>query len=55
MMNWFDTVAARNFFQGRVPAIQRELKRIADGLERANELKERELNLVKDRETNPLG
>jgi len=41
-MAFHDTVLGRRFFEGQLPKLIKELGRIADALEKQNELKEKE-------------
>ena len=40
-----ETIRGRTFYESTMPTIARELKRVADALEKQNELKEKELGL----------
>ena len=44
MIEFYQTVMGKQFYQGTLPSIAKELSRIADALEKANALKERELD-----------
>ena len=41
-MDFYQTVMGKRFFEGTVPEIARQLKRIADALEKQNDLKKTE-------------
>ena len=41
-MNFYDTVGGHRFIEGTVPKLVAAVERLADALERANELKEKE-------------
>ena len=43
-MDFFQTVLGRKHYEQDMPEIARQLKRIADALEKQNELKEKELS-----------
>ncbi len=45
-MDFFQTVMGKKHYEHDVPEIARQLKRIADALEKQNELKEKELNQI---------
>jgi len=42
MMDFIRTGYGKRFFEGQVPALVKALERIADALEKQNELKEKE-------------
>ena len=46
MIEFYQTVMGKQFYQGTLPSIAKELSRIADALEKANALKEREITAV---------
>lgn len=46
MDEFFKTTMGKRFYEGTMPQIQKELKRIADAMEKANELKEKELEAL---------
>jgi hypothetical protein len=46
MLEFFQTIMGRKYYEHDVPEIARQLKRIADALEKQNELKEKELKDV---------
>jgi len=48
MLDFYKTGGGRKLFDSTLPAIGRQLKRVADQLERANNLKEKELGIKKD-------
>ena len=48
MLDFYKTGGGRKLFDSTLPAIGRQLKRVADQLERANDLKEKELGLKMD-------
>jgi hypothetical protein len=50
VVEFFQTVMGNRFFEGHVPSIVKSLQAIAVELKRANDLKERELQL---QETEP--
>jgi hypothetical protein len=45
-MDFYDTVGGRRFIEGTVPKLIRAIERAAKAMERANQLKERELALA---------
>ena len=47
MLDFYKTGGGRKLFDSTLPAIGRQLKRVADQLERANNLKEKELGIQK--------
>jgi hypothetical protein len=44
-IEFFQTVMGKSFYEGTVPAIMRELKKLNENLAKMNELKEKELKL----------
>jgi hypothetical protein len=47
MLDFYKTGGGRKLFDSTLPEIGRQLKRVADQLERANDLKEKELGIKK--------
>jgi hypothetical protein len=47
MLDFYKTGGGRKLFDSTLPEIGRQLKRVADQLERANDLKEKELGIQK--------
>ena len=45
MKDFYSTIGGRRLCDGTLPEIARQLKRVADEMKRANNLKERELRL----------
>lgn len=45
-MEFFQTIMGKRFFEGHVPRLVKALEKIAEELERANDLKEKELGLA---------
>lgn len=45
-MEFFQTIMGKRFFEGHVPRLVKALEKIAEELERANDLKEKELDLA---------
>lgn len=43
MTKFFETIMGRRFFEGQLPKLITNLDRIATALEKANELKEKEI------------
>jgi hypothetical protein len=44
-IEFFQTIMGKTFYEGTVPAIMRELKKLNENLTKMNELKEKELKL----------
>ena len=54
MLDFYKTGGGRKLFDSTLPEIGRQLKRVADQLERANNLKEKELGIKKQSPDDPM-
>lgn len=48
-MKFSQTVIGRRFFEGQLPRLIQALEKVGDELERANDLKEKELKLEQEK------